>query len=132
MCRTVGHDPTLCMHDEPVTTRLKEILHSKEPEARCPLNELRVCVKKAMQEQEKVKTEQARLMESKNEKQPDDSTLNLIEVFNVKVNVNLKAQTGEERLESRRNMVYDLYWSLQVEANYDKFCGSILVKKLHL
>lgn len=51
-----------------------------------------------------------------------------INVLTVKLNVNLKAMTSEERLKARQTCVFDLYQNLRLEALTDKYCGQDIVK----
>ena len=53
-----------------------------------------------------------------------------INVLTVKLNVNLKAMTSEERLKARQTCVFDLYQNLRLEALADNFCGQDIVKGL--
>ena len=46
-----------------------------------------------------------------------DSFDGKVNVLTVKLNLNLKAQTSQERLESRRSCVFDLFQSLRLEVN---------------
>jgi hypothetical protein len=53
-----------------------------------------------------------------------------VNVLTVKLNVNLRAQTSEERVENRKTSVLDLYWSFKLEAYNDKYCGEAVMSAL--
>ena len=61
-----------------------------------------------------------------------DDDDNFINVLTVDLNVNLKAQTSQERLESRRTYVWDLYQNLRTEAAYETTIGADVVRALDL
>ena len=65
-----------------------------------------------------------------NDNSDDDD--NFINVLTLDLNVNLKAQTSEERLESRRTYVWDLYQNLRTEAANEKSIGADVVRALDL
>ena len=60
----------------------------------------------------------------------DDDTF--INVLTVDLNVNLKALTSHERLESRRTYVWDLYQNLRTEAANETTIGAEVVRALDL
>jgi len=93
------------------------------------LDELRAQIRedriKQLEEEQRSK-QHAEACEGDNSDDDDD----FVNVLRVHLNINLKAQTSQERLESRRMWVWDLYQNLRSEAANETSIGEDVVREL--